>query len=70
MSKLKSYHFDIGNSNTGPLGMCARIRATSKAEALSLFQEALGDWASVQPCDNERAVEYIHVYFNDDYVSE
>lgn len=62
MAKLKSYHFDCGNSNEGQVGFCARIRATSKEEALKILNEALPETIEVRPYDHEDAVEYIHVY--------
>ena len=66
MSKmLKSYHFSVGNSSTGPVGFCARINATSKAKALNRIREQL-------PSEISRFVsglqqgEYVAVYFNAD----
>src|SRR5437762_1764122 len=39
--KLKSFHFDLGNSTVGPIGMCARIRAMTRAEAVRRLKELL-----------------------------
>lgn len=35
---MKNYHFDVGNSSTGPIGMCAAINATSKKDAIERFR--------------------------------
>lgn len=73
--KLTSYHFDCGNSNTGPVGFCARVRAESREEALTLLQEAIAQSefdltekvAAILADDSElaeHAIEYLNVYFN------
>jgi hypothetical protein len=46
-SALTSYHFDIGNSSTGPLGCCARVTATSRTAALKMLRAALPDEVNV-----------------------
>jgi predicted NAD/FAD-binding protein len=61
--KLKSYHFDCGNSNTGPVGFCARIIATSKKEALKILHEVMPEEIEIHShfgCSE--TVEYIHIY--------
>lgn len=60
MLKLKSYHFDCGNSTDGPTGFCARIRATSPEEALAKLREFMPETIEVETY--ESSVEYIHVY--------
>jgi hypothetical protein len=65
---MKSYHFSLGNSSAGPVGFCARIRATSKKKALELLYEVLPTDVGVDPYDNG-GVEYIRVYFNDDAIT-
>ncbi len=32
---MKSYHFDLGNSNTGCVGLCARVLAESEEQAVA-----------------------------------
>jgi hypothetical protein len=59
---MTSYHFDCGNSNDGPVGFCARIRASSEEEALRILHEAMPETIEVRPMAHEDAVEYIHVY--------
>ena len=64
---MKSYHFDVGNSNDGPLGFCAVIRANSKKAALERLQELLpGDW---EIDVGQGRGEYLHVYFNGDNIT-
>ncbi len=65
---MKSYLFSLGNSNVGPIGFCARIRANSKAKALYLLKEVLPTDVGVDPYEDE-GVEYIRVYFNDEAVT-
>lgn len=68
MSDLKSYHFDVGNSNTGPLGFCGRVKADSKEEALQLLREALPETVEVKSMEHHHRVEYLHVYVNDEAI--
>jgi hypothetical protein len=77
MPKLKSYHFDFGDSSNGPIGYCARVWAHSKREAVELLREALPLEVNVSPLDgegsvydNESGIEYITVYLNDEAVTE
>lgn len=63
-----SFHFDIGNSNEGPIGMCARIQAKTRSEALELLRDALGDYAEISSAAGP--IEYIHVYFNGEAIDE
>lgn len=58
--RLYSYHFDLGNSTTGPVGFCARIHGSTKGEALRRLYDLL-------PNEHElfkSGSEYICVYFN------
>jgi hypothetical protein len=61
---LKSYHFDVGNSNKGSIGMCLRIRAKSKKQAVRIANECLNRYSAVPVADNEDRVEYCEVYLN------
>jgi hypothetical protein len=65
---MQSFHFDVGNSNEGPIGMCARLRAETRKEAVELLREALGDYAEISSAAGP--VEYIHVYFNGEAIDE
>lgn len=69
---MKSYHFDVGNSSTGPIGLCARITANSPEEALEILKDHLpveglmiadDKWSDAGP--GTPHVEYIQAYFND-----
>lgn len=65
--KLKSFHFDCGNSSKGPIGFCGVIKAETKEEALAIMRRVLPDQVKVSPCgddaDNSR-VEYIEAYIS------
>lgn len=69
----QSFHFDLGNSSTGPMGLSARIEATSKEEALQLLRDAIAnsvdEWGSVHVGQYEQGVDYIHVYLNPDAIT-
>jgi hypothetical protein len=67
---MRSYHFDVGNSSTGPIGFCASINAKSRKEALKklrflLPEEVMAD----EGLGLKRPEEYIRVYFNDKALS-
>ncbi len=68
MKRLKSYHFDLGNSNVGSVGFCARITANSKAEALLILRAALMEQQNIGYTMN--GVEYIQLYINHDNITE
>lgn len=55
--------FDVGNSNTGPVGYVARIRAASPEAALARLRGLLPEYQLVD-CDGLQLGEYINVYFN------
>ena len=57
-----SYLFSVGNSNDGPIGMCARVIASSREEALEILCDRLEE---VNCCSElMEGEEYIEVYFN------
>lgn len=41
MPLIKSYHFNLGNSDKGPIGFCARILAASKQQAVRRLRDSL-----------------------------
>jgi len=67
-----SYHFDCGDSNCGPVGVCFRVKAYSREEAVTLANRFLESAGPVNVrCGGEatqKAVEYCNVYFG--YVTE
>lgn len=65
MRKLRSYHFDVGNSTVGPVGYCALIYATSEKKAIERLLQLLPVYSDVQPTDELFGEEYIQAYFND-----
>lgn len=66
MSEQKSYHFDLGNSSSGPIGFCARVTANSPEEALAALKDALPEDIQLSMAwgDVARGVEYMTVYLN------
>lgn len=70
MAKLKSYLFSCGNSTVGTVGFCARVRATSKKEAIRILHEAMPEAEDARPYDHEDAIEYITFYTNTDALRE
>jgi hypothetical protein len=68
---MNSYHFDIGNSTDGPIGLCAQVNAPSKERALELLHEALGEQHGIEDDElgNKEGIGYINVYFNTDLIT-
>lgn len=64
----QAYHFDIGNSTSGLLGLCAVIRATSPREALEILKANLPE--EVMISGETEDVGYIQVYLNDQAIQE
>ena len=75
---MQSYHFDLGNSTDGPIGMCARITAKDEADALSVLQNCLEDnlkygtelEMNIHHASSVHAgkVEYISIYISPDNI--
>jgi hypothetical protein len=75
---MPSYHFDLGNTNSGCVGMCARVHADSKGDAVRRLLNVLEhadtvtfawDWdgqahATIRVQIDVEAVEYFHIYLN------
>lgn len=61
------FHFNVGNSTTGPIGYCARIEADDEEQALARLRELLPtEWEIPHPDLGHD--EYITAYFNGDAV--
>lgn len=72
-TKLKSYHFSIGNSTNGQIGLCGRVRAHSEDEAVKIFRAALGEESKIRACTGDvpdGSVEYLEAYFNADKITK
>jgi hypothetical protein len=69
--KLRSYHFDCGNTRTGTVGFCARVRAHSKVEAVEILASALpGEYdTGIAQNDDEGRIEYFEFYLNGERLS-
>lgn len=61
MRRLRSYHFDVGDTNTGPAGFCARVEAYNEREALGILQANLPEMV---PLPAEGSLDYLQVYLN------
>jgi hypothetical protein len=62
---VASYHFDIGNSSTGPVGVCARVNADSPEQALTRLQDYLAALEEIELkriAGAEPYIEYCNVY--------
>ena len=71
---LYDYHFDLGNSSTGPIGYCARVVAHSKREAVRLLKAAIpGDFEYTVDLgtrnDDGTGINYITVYLNPEVIT-
>jgi len=69
---VNSYHFSCGNSTGGSVGLCARVSAKSKAEALVKLRRALESGTGVVgelPVQlTEPGIDYINVYISPDHI--
>jgi hypothetical protein len=71
-----SYHFSCGNSSDGPIGFCARVKTTSKKEALEILKRVLPDEIKIRPNyqggeqgkKDDAAIEYIEAYISPDNI--
>lgn len=62
-NKLKLFHFSVGNSSIGPIGMCSAIRANTEKEAVERLHELLPQFIPVAN-DSIEDGEYINIYLN------
>ena len=65
MSKEKSYHFDMGDSNSDVIGLCARVDAESEEQALSRLQDFLAaceEFKLKRHVCAQPHIEYVNVY--------
>lgn len=72
MPDLREYHFSLGNSTTGPIGFCARVKAYSEEEAVDVLRNSLPREISITPAadldaDMKRVI-YIEAYLNPDVI--
>ena len=63
----KCFKFDVGNSNTGPLGMVIRVYGTTKKEAVekaNAFLNSVGELGYPEgQIPRDSGVDYLTVYF-------
>lgn len=77
---MPSFHFSLGNSTDGAIGFCARVIATTKAEAVERLKSAIekltnDDRSSLFDDGSGRSppepgLQYLNVYFNTAAVTE
>jgi len=65
---MKRFHFDLGNSNTGPVGLSAVVYADTPEAAVAILRENLLDQVKADTEDGD-AVAYAHVYVNPDNIT-
>ena len=65
---MKHYHFSCGDSTKGTVGLCARVTAKNKRDALEKLKSALQDsvgWFDEIPVRIKRpGIEYVNVYIS------
>ncbi|WP_415912515.1 hypothetical protein [Neptuniibacter sp. QD37_11] len=66
---MKRVHFDLGDSNNGPIGMCAVMHADTEEQALEKLKESLPPSVMVPVDGLEKPSEYIEIYINADNIT-
>lgn len=68
---MRSFHFNVGNSSTGPIGFCARITAETEELALQKLRNGLDEIGQELDARHLRSEsgDYLNVYFNGDFVT-
>lgn len=75
--KLTSFHFDLGNSTVGPIGMCARITSTSRERALEILKQRLPETIEIkntpvrhgEQLQKGEEAQYITVYISTENIT-
>ena len=68
--RLKSFHFNCGNSTDGPVGFCVLVKAFTKKEALKILRERILDTNPLEPIDDQdHQIEYANAYINVDNIT-
>lgn len=66
---MKSYMFQIGDSNQGPIGAVIRVQASDNTDALQKLKDYLNQWGSDAHLDSDCIDQSIDVYFNGDHIT-
>ena len=61
---MPRFHFDLGDSTHGPIGLAAAVHARTEREALERLKSHLPEELSVN-CGKDDGIEYVRVYFNE-----
>ena len=70
MPKKHLFHFNVGNSTSGPIGMCCSISAATREAALNRLKRLLPEDIGIDfyrrdlKRDAAEPGEYVRVYFN------
>ena len=65
---MPSFHFSIGDSSDGPIGMCGAVKARSKEQALEMLRESLPNEIPVLKIGEVVGIGYVNVYLNLDAI--
>ncbi len=65
---MRHFHFSAGDSTTGAIGLCGRVRAETEQEAVAKLRSALetsvGAFDEVPLRVEDADIEYLNVYIN------
>lgn len=61
---MPSYHFDVGDSNDGPIGLCIRVDAASREEAEEIIHSLPMEVPLKGAFAMDTRIEYATVYIN------
>lgn len=64
---MPKYHFSIGNSSEGAIGLSARVTGSSREDALATLLDSLQEAHDISPDDP--FVDYINVYINHEAIT-
>ena len=60
--KHREYHFNVGNTSVGPLGMCAVVQTSSRRQAVEILRKFLPDTVEISiPAEYRDQIDYINV---------
>jgi hypothetical protein len=70
--RMNSYHFSLGDSTSGLLGLCAEVVAQTREEASAklrtALESALGPLGVLHVPSEDPLVRYLNIYVNPNFV--